>query len=111
MKTRMKRGKLFMEDEFEELEACLKSVMRPVEPRSAFISALKVRLLNNHTNKRITPRFLQYSALLVAGLISGVIIVVTGVRATIAILGALGLLRNVRGQVTRKSTASIQPLS
>jgi hypothetical protein len=91
--------------ELNELEGYLKKVYRPVTPNPDFVSGLRAKLVSLPEKKRLTPRVFKYFLLGAAGVFSSVILIVTGVRATITILGTVSLLRQIRNQ---NNTASVQ---
>lgn len=85
------------EEELAQLEAGLEQALVPVGPRRAFVSGLKGRLMaapEPHVPS-MSPA-LQYTLLGALGLFSGIIILVTGIRATVTLLGAIGLLSQLK---------------
>jgi hypothetical protein len=74
-----------------------------------FVSDLKARLVSESIIKQPTPPLSRYVLLAAAGLISSVILVITGVRATVTVLGALGILHHIREQVQHKQVVAIPP--
>ena len=98
MKTLWGRSKNIEDESFQELEHYLRTILRPVEPRVDFISDLGARLANEPIKGPQFPVRFQYALLAVAGLISSIIIVITGIRATLTLLGAMGLMRHLKGQ-------------
>jgi hypothetical protein len=91
-----------------DLEAYLQATLRPVKPRTAFVSDLGARLSKVHPAVRATPPILKYTVLAIAGAVSGAVILVTGVRAAVTVLGALGLLLAFREQARQKQTATVR---
>jgi len=89
-------------------EAYLHETLRPVQPRPAFVSDLKLRLARAPQPKSARSLILKYSFWGAAGLISGAIIIIAGVRATILILSALGVLHFAHDQVKNKSASSMK---
>ena len=84
-------------EEVEEMEAKLKESLVPVNPRPVFVSALKERILTAPEVKLPSmPPALQYSILGALGLFSSILIIVTGIRATVTLIGALGLISQLR---------------
>ncbi|MBN1148765.1 MAG: hypothetical protein JXA78_16005 [Anaerolineales bacterium] len=96
--------------ELEDLEDYLARALRPVEPRPGFIADLRARLDRAPAPQKQSPAALRYALLAAAGLLSSLIIVITGVRAAITILGALGVLGHVRNQARRKQVAAAPPV-
>lgn len=95
-------------DELKELEDYLEIALQPVEPRPGFIADLRARLEGAPAPQRQWPAALRYSLLAAAGLVSSMIILVTGIRAAITILGALGVLGHIRSQIQQKQ-ATVPP--
>ena len=93
-------------DDLADLEAYLEATLNPITPRPAFVNSLGIRLMEATFSEPSVP---QYVFLAVAGVISGIIIVVTGIRAAITILGALGIVRSLKGQI-RQERAGPQPV-
>ena len=83
--------------DFADLEDYLDEALIPVEPSAAFVSGLKGRLLSvPEPQLPSMPLSLQYTLLGALGLFSGILIIVTGIRATVTLLGALGILSQLR---------------
>jgi hypothetical protein len=91
-----------------DLEDYLRSTLRPVKPRTAFVSDLRARLAKVPPAVRATPPILKYTALAIAGAVGGAVIVITGVRAVVTVLGALGLLVALKEQAHQKQGASVR---
>ena len=91
------RRKELTQKEIEEMEAKLQESLVPVTPRPTFVSALKGRLMTAPEPKLPSmPPALQYTILGGLGLISSILIVVTGIRAAVTLIGALGLISQLR---------------
>ncbi|MEW5868324.1 MAG: hypothetical protein AB1894_03550 [Chloroflexota bacterium] len=104
MKFRFGRREAVQDHQLADLEACLQSYLTPIAPRPAFISELKGRLMNAPTPER-TFGLWHYAAFVAAGALSGIVIVATGVRLTLTLAAALGLLSRAR----QKSPAPVRP--
>jgi hypothetical protein len=94
--------------DLQEIEAYLEQAFQPVEPRLAYISSLKGRLLAAQPKKTASPALLKYSLWGLAGLVSSIVIVVAGVRATILLLSALGVLRYAQDRAQQEPASSVQ---
>ena len=82
----------------DALEVLLESTLKPIAPNSEFINDLRYRLLGQ-TEKKILgmPEDTFQIVLLILGMVaSGAVLILTGIRAIIAILGSLGLLQQYR---------------
>lgn len=84
--------------ELSELESFLTRVYRPVTPRPDFVSGLRAKLVSLPEKNRLTPKVFKYTVLGIAGVLSSVILIVTGIRATMTIIGTVSLLRQIRNQ-------------
>jgi hypothetical protein len=82
-----------------KMERYLQSSFHPVAPRPDFVMNLKTRL--NQESRRFTSRstVLQYVLLSLAGVVTSVLLILAGVRAVITLLGVLGILSQMHGQV------------
>jgi hypothetical protein len=65
-----------------EVEKQLKSTLVPVQPRAEYVRTLRTRLMED---KAPSANVFQYLILAVAGILSSVLLVATGIRATKAI--------------------------
>ena len=91
-------GRRRKEDDYdlEQLESYLQSTLITVEPRPAFVQGLKLRLLEAPLDEPLAGGTFSYALLAMAGIVSGVVILATSIRATVTILGAFGLIRSMR---------------
>jgi hypothetical protein len=92
--------------DIQSLEARLALLMQPVEPRPEFVSNLKRSLLQQpETSLKETKQGLvQYIFLGAAGVLSGALILVFGIKA---VSGILGSFQNVKKQVEQNPTTSL----
>ena len=97
------------EKEITLLETLLDAIYQPVEPKPFFVSDLKARLMGAPIPVRTAPTRRQLAMLAVAGVVSGVIILVTGLRAAVTVLVALGILRQMKGQMGGSQAATLPP--
>ena len=82
----------------DSLEVLLESTLKPITPSAEFINDLRYRLLGK-TEKKILgmEEDTFHLVVLVLGMVaSGAVLIFTGIRAIIAILGSLGLLQQYR---------------
>ena len=77
------------------LEARLDAVLQPVKMRQEFIADLRKNLIGQSEKKRFSMKNVnpKTSWLIFGGVLSSIMIIFSGVRAIIAILGALGLIQ------------------
>lgn len=92
----------------QELESNLREILQPVVPTQDFVADLKKRLLRYPRWKIALPGMLKSIMLVSAGLFSGVIILVTGIRAIVTILGTFKILRQIKTQVNKKQVSATQ---
>lgn len=93
---------------FQELESNLREILQPVVPTTDFVVDLKKRLLRYPRWKITLPGMLKSSMLVSAGLFSGVLILVTSIRAIVTILGTFKILRQINTQVNKKQVSATQ---
>jgi hypothetical protein len=105
-KTRIDREKLEQTSRLSSLEDDLRTIFKPVKPRSTYISESRTRLIRATKQKSSRLVALQLLVMAMALVASGVFILVLSVRTTITILGTLGLLHLVREQAHRKKAIS-----
>ena len=109
MKNIMTRGRT--KDGFppENLEPILDKALRPVVPRPEFVGVLRKRLANQVQPVKTGLSAWQYSFWVGAGLVSGVVLVVAGVRAATALLVALGVIQQVK-KIQQPPDSSLRPV-
>ena len=86
-----------------EIESLLESSLNPVNPRSDYIHELRERL--NRVTPRpkfILPKRFQYIILGIAGFISGVVLLLTGIRAITTFLATMGMIRQINRERRKK---------
>jgi ribose/xylose/arabinose/galactoside ABC-type transport system permease subunit len=92
----------------QELESNLREIFQPVVPTTDFVAGLKKSLLRYPRWKIALPGMLKSIMLVSAGLLSGLIILVTGIRAIVTILGTFKILRQIKTQVNKKQVSATQ---
>ncbi len=88
-------------EELSELETQLEAVFSPVSPRASFVQNLERQLMAApmHPDNALTtaessvPKYVLIGAVSV---FSGTFVLVTGIRAVIALLGAFGIWQQAR---------------
>ena len=103
-----RRRKKLDERVIADMEGYLEAALYPVDPRKVFVGDLKSRLINAPVVEITSAEVVQYALLGLAGILSGLIIIITGIRATITILSALGVLRHARSQAGQKGASAAQ---
>lgn len=91
------------------LEAYLKASLLPVTPRPGYVRDLHKRLLSSKNTKEGEDHGLRNGLLAVAGLATSVLILIAGVRATIAFLSSMGILHQVKEHVQQNQAAPMNP--
>lgn len=77
-------------------ELCLQAALRPVSPRAQFVDGLRSKLAEPISEPKSKPGPLQYTLWTVAGILSSILLVATGIRATKALMAGM---KNVKQQV------------
>jgi hypothetical protein len=90
----------------QELESNLREIFQPVVPTTDFVAGLKKSLLRYPRWKIALPGMLKSIMLVSAGLLSGLIILVTGIRAIVTIFGAFKIFRQIKTQKQVSATQS-----
>jgi hypothetical protein len=93
--------------ELVHLEDYLGHTLHPVTPRAEFVGALRdklsrVELKAEENLLEKEPRALHLALLGGAGILSSLLLVITGVRAVLALIGAIGALKQMRQQLAAK---------
>jgi hypothetical protein len=86
--------------DLDDLESALQSTLKPVLPRREYILELKEKLLEQAFStppEAYSPR----KMFLIAGaiLFSSLLMIASGIRAAIAVVGAIGILHQVSRQI------------
>jgi hypothetical protein len=102
----------FEEDkDLESIERYLQIQLFPVEPAGGFISSLRVRLKAVSKEKEAaiptvrSPHILKYTLLGAAGVISSLVLVITGGKALARLVYAMRTERAMKNQVAAKPAA------
>lgn len=101
------RKRAAQDRDFMGMEVYLQSQLGRVAPRPDFVASLRTRLAYvEKPVKKTTAEALRILVLTVAGLLSGAMLIMAAVRATIAILVALGLARGWNQERVQKPIPS-----
>ena len=100
MSSNLLGGELYKKPDLQSLEAYLFEVLVPVAPSTEFVGSLRERLLFEPDEIMVQKRAEPLQGILLgsAGVLSGILILVLGVRAVIALLGGKGYLQQKRSQ-------------
>lgn len=103
-----KKQKITLEHDLQILEDRLSSMFNYIEPRIEFIRGLRTKLVGKPHRRRVTisSEKIQKGVLIVGGVLSLTLIIITGVRVFITILGAIGIIQ-LKKQV--EESASVHP--
>jgi hypothetical protein len=102
------------EDNLPELEKSLLEVLHPVSPRPEFVNGLKSRLLTkpeSAVDGVEVDNMFHYTLLVIFGLFSGTILAVLGIRALIALLGALGIVTQMKEHIDQEQPGALRSTS
>lgn len=109
MKSTGKTRSMAKSSPLVDLESQLSEFFTPVEPRQSYISELKLRLNRINLKRRLRMSRMHMVILAVASLVSGITLIVMGLRVFVALLSALGLLKYARDQAEVRRNTPIQP--
>jgi hypothetical protein len=97
------------EIDFPSIESYLGLALQPIQPRATFVTGLKSKLETEALTRRPGLSLLQYIIIALIGISSSLLLIMTGVRALAAILGAFSLLRLISSQTHKKNSVTIAP--
>jgi hypothetical protein len=95
------------EADFSLIESYLGSALKPIQPRPVFVTGLRSKLATESRSRQAGLTILQYLILAAVGIGSGILLILTGARAIVAILGVLSVLRLNSGQTQKKPNITI----
>lgn len=93
MPTKSSYRRQIPEPEMYLMENRLGAVLHGVSPRPDFVNGLRSRLETQPVQVRNNVNVMQYVILSLVGLVSGVVLIVAGVRAVSALLSLRGMVR------------------
>jgi hypothetical protein len=93
--------------ELNHLEGYLERTLQPVAPRAEFVNTLRDKLsrVEIQAEEELLenePRALHLALLGGAGILSSLLLVITGIRAVLALIGAIGALKQMRQRLEVK---------
>ena len=98
-------------NQVEQLESVLRAALKPVSPRLEFVARLRQRLDEEYRPVVTYPKENTFQLILLAAasLVSGIFLVLNGVRVVLSFMAALGFWREVRRQSNQKRLATPGP--
>ena len=91
-----------------DLELDLESLLKPVQPRPEFVSELYQNILMYPNWKITVPSFLKLLVLILAAIVSGLLIMVTGARAIFMIMATVKIFRNEKSSASKNGVTAIE---
>lgn len=105
----MKRSRKPIEnDTYSSIERYLQEMLPIVSPREDFVSSLRQRLKDMPAQKHWLPTAKFFFLITLAGLVSGLILIASSLRALLTIAAAVGLFLKIRSSPKTGSSPSIQ---
>jgi hypothetical protein len=105
----MRGNRKFVENEsYGNIEEYLQEMLPMVFPREDFVVSLRQRLMNMPAQRHWLPTVLFFIMIVMAGLVSGLILIATSLRALVTIAATLGLVYKLRSPSKGSSSPSIQ---
>jgi len=98
-----------VEIDFPSIETYLGMALQPIQPRATFVTGLKSKLETEALTKRPGLSLSQYFIIAVIGICSSILLILTGVRAVAAVLGALSFIHLTSNQAQKKDSVTIAP--
>ncbi len=103
-----KWGLIDEEKQITGMENRLQATLQPVSPRPEFVKDLKRRLLSpspaDASIANSKPR--QNVFMIAAGLLSGTVLILLGVKAVIGLLASLGILQQVKRNIEQQECSA-----
>jgi hypothetical protein len=92
----------------KSLERELENALVPVKPRPEFVTGLRRNLLRQNFEIDLVPKSenknLQSGILITGGILSALLMVVTGVRGMVSVIGVIGLLISIFREDSQEAT-------
>jgi len=79
--------------DLKSLENYLDETLQPYRPSAAFVGSLHTKLVRSRSKNSNRTKLFKYGIFGTAGVLSGVILVATSIRAVVTIFGAVRMLR------------------
>ena len=89
------------------MEKYLGYTLHPVQPRPAFVSGLKSRLMKASEAKKANRAVIETVLLTLVGVAGSAVLVIAGVRSVVTLIGALGVVKLLREQSQNKRSPLI----
>ncbi len=113
MNKLFKVGVIEESEVFKALEGRLGATLVPVKPRNDYVHELRRNLLKENELEFSEPKpaMVQKALLTAAGLLSGTLLLVLGVRGIIALLKPRGVIQQLRNSIQEKKAAPLNPVA
>jgi hypothetical protein len=104
-----------LDKELQDLEKVLSENLIRVDPRTQFVNDLRQGLLRQFTNVEMAPspqhKILHTGLLVTSGILGSIIVIGTGIRGLVSLLGVMGLViswfkQNTNGSVAPSSLSN-----
>ncbi len=108
MKWRLPWRKLLSPAELVDMESMLNDTLQPVTPSSNFVDELQGRLMRDFANAMdlaAERRTISPAWIIAGAFFASFLVLIAGIRVVIALLGALGILNEMRRQMEEKEEA------
>jgi hypothetical protein len=107
----LKVGVMDESEEIKTLEEQLLTVLVPIEPRTEYVHELRRNLLKESELELSKPKpaLVQKVVLTLAGLLSGTLLLMLGVRGVITLLNSRGAIQQLKNKIQGGKTAPLNP--
>jgi len=95
-------------ESYDSIEEYLQEMLPMVFPREDFVVSLRQRLMNMPAQRHWLPTVLFFIMIGMAGLVSGLILIATSLRALVTIAATVGLVIKLRSPSKRRSSPATQ---
>ena len=100
-------------EELQDLEKILHENLIPVDPRPQFVNDLRRALLRQFINAEISPsrqhKILHTGLLVTSGILGSIVVIITGIRGVVSLVGVVGLVISWFKQNSHSSVAPSRP--
>jgi hypothetical protein len=96
-------------DSLSEMERILRKNLNPIAPRGKYIHILRQRLYNEFPKIR-EPHINQGALLAIGSILSGIILLILGIRTVITLISALGLLNQYRRHIEGRQVSKLETI-
>ena len=100
----------FFRKDLKSIEYELENIFQIINPRHEFQEKLRSELISYPDWKLYLPKLLRQMIILLAGIASGLIILLTGIRAIFSVIGAIKIFQQQKTKTREEPRKSIRSI-